>query len=418
MRRFVVGVLDFLTAEPLRIRSFLRLALIALIALLVHFTHVSHWMESVFITVLVAYAISAVAWLILILRGPIRWWYMWASTSVDVLMVVILCIASGAATKSLLPIFFLLPISVAFLDSPLITAALGLSASFGYLLAWIVYANRDEAMGHIPHVVYVQVGCLLWLTAAITALSFTLARRAARVQLLLDVRRRLIVESMRSEERQNRELSELLHDGPLQNLLAVRLDLDDLRDNPTSEGFDRLDAALRETVTTLRTTVSTLHPQVLAQVGLAAAVRELVVKHQQRHSAEFTIDIDDVGRPVAQALLYRSARELLANVHKHSRAEQVSVSLRCSGGSTVLSVADDGIGFDTAILATRVAEGHIGLASLINGVEAAGGSIEFHPKPGGGTVVTVTVPDEFGPDEIGPDEIGPGEIGPGEIGQR
>jgi len=397
VRRLVVGVLDFLTAEPLRIRSFLRLALIALIALLVHFTHVSHWMETVFITVLVAYAIGSVAWLILILRGPTRWWYIWASTSVDVLMVVILCIASGSATKSLLPIFFLLPISVAFLDSPLITAALGLSASFGYLLAWIVYANRDEAMGHVPHVVYVQVGCLLWLTAAITALSFTLSRRAARVQLLLDVRRRLVAESMRAEERQNRELSEQLHDGPLQNLLAARLDLDELRDNPTAEGFDRLDAALRDTVTTLRTTVTTLHPQVLAQVGLTAAVQELVGKHRQRWSVDINTDLDDVGQPQAQTLLYRAARELLANAHKHSRPTEITVGLHRSGDITVLRVADDGIGFDTAILATRVAEGHIGLASLINGVEAAGGSIEFDRPDGGGTVVTVSMGDEIGP---------------------
>lgn len=396
MRRLVVGVLDFLTAEPLRIRSFLRLALIALIALLVYFTHVSHWLENVFTAVLVVYAVGAVAWLILILRGPIRWWYIWASTSVDVVMVIILCIASGPGTRSLLPIFFLLPISVAFLDSPLITAALGLSASFGYLLAWIVYANRDEAMGHVPPVVYVQVGCLLWLTAAITALSFTLARRAARVQLLLDVRRRLVAESMRSEERQNRELSEVLHDGPLQNLLAARLDLDDLRENPTAAGFDRLDAALRDTVTTLRTTVSTLHPQVLAQVGLTAAVQELVDKYQQRWSADITTDLDDVGRPQAQTLLYRAARELLANSYKHSRAGQVTVSLHGNDGSTVLSVADDGIGFETSILATRVAEGHIGLASLINGVEAAGGSIEFDGREGGGTFVTVSIDDEIG----------------------
>jgi len=396
VRRLVVGVLDFLTAEPLRIRSFLRLALIALIALLVHFTHVSHWLEKVFITVLVAYAIGSVAWLILILRGPIRWWYMWASTSVDVVMVVVLCIASGSATKSLLPIFFLLPISVAFLDSPLTTAALGLSASFGYLLAWIVYANRDEAMGHVPHVVYVQVGCLLWLTVAITALSFTLARRAARVQLLLDVRRRLVAESMRLEERQNRELSEQLHDGPLQNLLAARLDLDDLRDNPTAEGFDRLDAALRETVTTLRTTVTTLHPQVLAQVGLTAAVQELIGKYQQRWSVDITTDLDDVGRPHAQTLLYRAARELLANAYKHSRATRVTVGLHRVGDVTVLSVADDGIGFDTAILAARVAEGHIGLASLINGVEAAGGSIEFGRPEVGGTLITVSMDDEIG----------------------
>jgi len=158
VRRLVVGVLDFLTAEPLRIRSFLRLALIALIALLVYFTHVSHWLENVFTAVLVVYAVGAIIWLILILRGPIRWWYIWASTSVDVIMVIVLCIASGPGTKSLLPIFFLLPISVAFLDSPMITAALGLSASFGYLLAWIVYANRDEAMGHVPNVVYVRSG--------------------------------------------------------------------------------------------------------------------------------------------------------------------------------------------------------------------------------------------------------------------
>ncbi len=92
---------------------------------------------------------------------------------------------------------------------------------------------------------YVQVGCLLWLTAAITALSFTLARRRARVLMLLDVRRRLLAESMRADERNNRELSEQLHDGPLQNLLAARLDLDELRDHPSREGFDRLDAALR-----------------------------------------------------------------------------------------------------------------------------------------------------------------------------
>jgi two-component system NarL family sensor kinase len=396
VRRLVVGVLDFLTAEPLRIRSFLRLALIVLIALLVYFTHVSHWLENVFTAVLVAYTIGAVAWLILILRGPIRWWYIWASTSVDVVMVIILCIASGPGTKSLLPIFFLLPISVAFLDSPVITAALGLSASSGYLLAWIVYANRDEEMGHVPRVVYVQVGCLLWLTVAITALSYTLARRATRVTRLLDVRRRLVAESMRAEERQNRELSEQLHDGPLQNLLAARLDLDDLRDHPTAEGFDRIDAALRDTVTTLRTTVATLHPQVLAQVGLAAAVQELIGKYQQRWNVEITADLDDVGRPQAQTLLYRAARELLANAYKHSRATEVTVRLHRVGDTTVLSVADDGVGFDTAILAARVAEGHIGLASLINGVEAAGGSIEIDDTGESGTVVIVSMNDEIG----------------------
>lgn len=391
--------LDFLTVEPLRTRSVLQLVLIALIALLVDRSHIEHRFHGVFNAVLAVYAVAAICWLIFILTRPPRRWYGWASTAVDVVVVVVLCVVSGPATIALYPIFFLLPISVAFLDSPLITGALGLSASFGYLLAWAVYATRDQKMGdEIPSLVYVQVGCLLWFTAAITALSLTLARRRTRVLALLEVRRRLVSESMAADERSNRELSEQLHDGPLQNLLAARLDLDELRESPTADGFDRLDAALRETVSALRTTVSTLHPQVLAQVGLSAAVTELAQRHEQRWATPVRIEVDEVGQPAARSLIYRAARELLTNAHKHSRAGHLEVALHRGDQATVLRVADDGIGFDPSILDRRVTEGHIGLASLIVGVEATGGAIDFAPAQGGGTVVTVVVPDEAEPD--------------------
>ena len=397
MRRYANRVLDFLTSEPLRIRSFLRLVMIVLIALLITQTHVAHWRQDVFTGVLVGYAIGSVIWLILLLRAPVRWWFRYASMFVDVAVVLTLCIASGPGTISLYPIFFLLPISVAFLDSPAITLALGLSASFGYLLAWVVYATRDQKMGNsIPSLVYTQVGCLLWLTAAITALSYTLAGRQARVLALLDVRRRLIAESMRADERHSRELSEQLHDGPLQNLLAARLDLDELRENPTPEGFDRLDAALRNSVGELRNTVTALHPQVLAQVGLSAAVRDLTHRYQQRWGTPVGVDIDEVGEPEAEALIHRAARELLANAHKHSQASRIDVTLRRGNGETVLRIGDDGIGFDPQILARRVSEGHIGLASLVVAVESAGGSVDFQTEAsGGGSVLTLTVPDEL-----------------------
>jgi two-component system NarL family sensor kinase len=64
-------------------------------------------------------------------------------------------------------------------------------------------------------------------------------------------------------------------------------------------------------------------------------------------------------------------------------------------GSTVLQVADDGVGFDPAILTRRVSEGHIGLASLVVAVEATGGAMDFAEQPGGGTLVTVSIPDEL-----------------------
>ncbi|MCH9723243.1 MAG: sensor histidine kinase [Actinomycetia bacterium] len=395
MGRLVSSALDFLTSDPVRIRSSLRLVLIALIALLVHFSHVQHRNQMLFDAVLVGYAIAAVAWLVLVLIWPGRWWYARASTFADVAIVLALCVISGPATISLYPIFFLLPISVAFLDSPLITAVLGLSTAFGYLLVWAAYATTEQKMGDsIPALVYVQVGCLLWLATAITALSFTLARRRERVLRLLDVRRRLVAESMRADERSKQELSEQLHDGPLQNLLAARLDLDELREHPNQDGFERLDAALRETVTALRTTVSTLHPQVLAQVGLTAAVRELAHRDEQRWGTPIQLNVDEVERPESQALVYRAARELLANAHKHSHATELEVTLLHAGRETVLRVADNGIGFDPEILAPRVAEGHIGLSSLIVGVEATGGAVHFSRRSGGGVVVTVTVPDD------------------------
>lgn len=403
MQRTVSRSLDFLTSEPLRIRSILRLVMIALIALLVYHSHVEHRLEDVFNALLAFYAVGSVVWLVFILSGHTRPWFAWASIVFDVVIVVALCMASGPATISLYPIFFLLPISVAFLDNPVITGALGLGASMGYLLAWAVYATRDQKMGdNIPALVYVQVGCLLWLTAAITALSFTLVRRRARVLSLLELRRKLVAESMRADERHNRELSEQLHDGPLQNLLAARLDVEDLRDNPTAEGFDRLEAALRETVKSLRTTVSTLHPQVLAQVGLTAAVRELTERYEERWGTTVNTDIDEVGRTESQALVYRAARELLANAQKHARASTIDVSLHRTHTATVLRVADDGIGFNPEILARRVAEGHIGLASLVVGVEATGGSVQFSERRGGGTVVTVRVPDELDVEHLQP----------------
>ncbi len=140
--------------------------------------------------------------------------------------------------------------------------------------------------------------------------------------------------------------------------------------------------------------MSTLHPQVLAQVGLSAAVREVAQRYEQRWGTPVHDDIDEVGRPEAQTLIHRAARELLTNAHKHSRATQLEVALHRKDGATSLMVTDNGIGFDPEILSRRVTEGHIGLASLMVAVEATGGSVEFGERPGGGTIVTVTVPDE------------------------
>jgi len=287
----------------------------------------------------------------------------------------------------------LLPISVAFQDRPWLTAIIGTVTAGGYLAVWIFYSERDDKVG-LPNMVYTHFGFLLWLAVAVTALCYVLARRSARVRALQEMRRQLVSEAMQSDERHNREVAEHLHDGPLQTLLAARLELDEARERNPDPALDMVYSALQETATGLRSTVTQLHPQVLAQLGLTPAVRELLRQFESRNDVTVQTELEEVGKPESQALLYRAARELLTNISKHAKASTVRVGLGRKGDRVVLTIDDDGTGFDPAIVAQYVAAGHIGLGSLLARFDAMGGSMEIDSLPGHGTQVTVTSPPE------------------------
>ncbi|MEZ0053456.1 two-component system NarL family sensor kinase [Mycobacterium sp. MAA66] len=384
---------EFLTAEPVRVSAVLRLPLIGLIAVLVWIWEVDHWLPELYAVILGVYALAAVMWLVAVLRGSVPRWADWASTGVDLLVILSLCLVSGGATAALLPVFFLLPISVAFQDRPLLTAAIGVVTAGGYLAVWIFYSKHDDRVG-LPNMVYTHFGFLLWLAIATTALCFVLARRQARVQSLQNVRRQLVSEAMQSDERHNREVAEHLHDGPLQTVLAARLELDEARERIGDPALDAVYTALQETATALRSTVTELHPQVLAQLGLTPAVRELLRQFESRTHVVVDAELDDVEKPESQQLMYRAARELLTNIGKHARATSVKVRLGRIGNRVVLTIADDGVGFDPAAASQYVADGHIGLGSLLARFDAMGGAMVIDSAAGRGTRVTVTSPIE------------------------
>jgi two-component system, NarL family, sensor kinase len=386
-------IVDYFATEPVRVSAILRLPLIGLIAVLVWIWEVDHWLPELYAVILGAYAVAAVLWLIAVLRGPVPRWADWASTIVDLLVIVALCLVSGGATSALLPVFFLLPISVAFGDRPALTAIFGVVTAVGYLTAWIFYSKRDDRIG-LPNIVYTHFGFLLWLAVATTALCFVLARRSVRVKALQEVRRQLVSEAMQADERRNRELAENLHDGPLQTLLAARLELDEARERNPDPALDMVYEALQETATGLRSTVTELHPQVLAQLGLTPALREMLKQFETRAEVAVDADLEEVGKPESAQLLHRAARELLTNVGKHADATTVRVRLHRKGDRITLAVADDGKGFDPAVVGQSLADGHIGLGSLLARFDAMGGAMQIDSRIGGGTTVTVTSPPE------------------------
>jgi two-component system, NarL family, sensor kinase len=386
-------LVDHFATEPVRVSAILRLPLIALIAILVWIWEVDHWLPELYAVILGSYAVAAALWLVAVLRGPVPRWADWASTIVDLLVIVALCLVSGGATSALLPVFFLLPISVAFGDRPALTAIFGLVTAAGYLAVWIFYSKRDDRIG-LPNIVYTHFGFLLWLAVATTALCFVLARRSMRVKALQEVRRQLVSEAMQADERRNRELAEHLHDGPLQTLLAARLELDEARGRIPDPALNMVYEALQETATGLRSTVTELHPQVLAQLGLTPALREVVKQFETRTQIGVEADLDEVGKPESAQLLHRAARELLVNVDKHAAASTVRIGLKRSGERITLTVADNGRGFDPEIVGQSVTEGHIGLGSLLARFDAMGGAMHIESRLACGTVVTVTSPPE------------------------
>ena len=125
----------------------------------------------------------------------------------------------------------------------------------------------------------------------------------------------------------------------------------------------------------------------LERAGLPAAVRDLVATATARGGFTAELDLDgwpaDRRTPV-DGLLYRTARELLANVVKHARATHVAVGLGLVDGHARLTVTDDGVGVATADVARRLGEGHIGLASHALRVEAAGGTLTAGSRAGRG----------------------------------
>jgi two-component system, NarL family, sensor kinase len=206
------------------------------------------------------------------------------------------------------------------------------------------------------------------------------------------VRRRLIADALTAGERERQTLAEGLHDHAIQNLLSARLELEEVEEEHPHAALRRADAALAETIRDLREAVFELHPYVLEQAGLEAALRSVAGRAAHRAGFAISLDLHSRRRHSHDSLLLAAARELLANSAQHAAASNVVVRLADVDGSVTLEVRDDGRGFEIAELPARLAEGHIGLQSQRERIESIGGRMDIRTSPGRGTAVRIRVP--------------------------
>ncbi len=201
---------------------------------------------------------------------------------------------------------------------------------------------------------------------------------------------------MVSEERERRMLAQDLHDNLGQLLAIIKIKLTSLApglpppsDNTLVELVDQADQAVRQITLNLS-------PPILHTLGMKAAFEWLAEEMERRYQLSVHIDYEGEPKPLideVQAMLFRSARELLINVARHARASEASLSCLCGESKLTLAVSDNGCGFKSShSFGVSSRQNGFGLSSIHERIVNIGGEMEIDSSPGQGTTVTLTIP--------------------------
>jgi PAS domain S-box-containing protein len=200
-----------------------------------------------------------------------------------------------------------------------------------------------------------------------------------------------------AQEEERRRISRQLHDDFSQRLALLAIDTPGLLDAP-SPSPDQMKETLRnihsrivQMSADLRRISHELHPSILEDLGLAAALREMCEEFSAREGIEATLEQGTMPESLpkeAASCLYWIAHQALHNISKHAHASHVRASLGGSPQGVQLCIQDDGAGFDP-----EAGRGHgLGIISMRERVRIVRGELSIHSQPGQGTEVKAFVP--------------------------
>jgi signal transduction histidine kinase len=203
------------------------------------------------------------------------------------------------------------------------------------------------------------------------------------------------LQSVREEERAR--IAREIHDQLGQSLTGLKMDLTWLNarlpgEKKVAEKVKSMFKLIDDTIQSVRKIASLLRPEVLDQLGLAAAVGWQARDFQMRTGIRCKVSLPPEAIAAEAELstaAFRIFQELLTNVARHAGATRVDVAMRAEAGRLVLEVHDNGKGISEADLSGSKS---LGLLGMRERAMAFGGSVEFAGSGGKGTRVTVVLP--------------------------
>jgi two-component system CheB/CheR fusion protein len=225
------------------------------------------------------------------------------------------------------------------------------------------------------------------------------ARRTAEIQQQAARLQLLVLELASAEQRERKRMASVLHDDLQQLLVGLKLQLGMTRNQHQDESAaGSLEEAIRtldQAIDTTRTLVRQVAPQMLYDEGLIPALRWLGEEMARQHGLHVQIQAGQAEPAIGdeiKTLLFESIREMLFNVVKHAEVDQATVAVRQEDDHLIVTVSDEGVGFDVQAKASQDDRSHFGVFSWCNRIEAMGGRCSIDATPGAGTRIDVNLP--------------------------
>jgi PAS domain S-box-containing protein len=209
--------------------------------------------------------------------------------------------------------------------------------------------------------------------------------------------RNLMERLQNAQEEERQKVARDLHDGMLQLVIAAEMQMTVVRKkiDPDGEqpGLRQGIECLSEAVKEGRRLIQNLRPPSLDKFGLVQSVRQEALKLSRDLGceAEFNFELDSATELPSslENAVFRICQEALNNIRKHAQPKKISILMKVTHGSLVVTVEDEGQGFD--IDDDSFVSG-VGLHSMRERAELQGGHLEHQSQPGVGTKVTAVIP--------------------------
>ncbi|SIS71869.1 Histidine kinase [Filimonas lacunae] len=202
----------------------------------------------------------------------------------------------------------------------------------------------------------------------------------------------LLQSQLEIQEQTFRNISQEIHDNIGQVLSLVKLNLNTIHEGNLQEKLSMTDELVGKAISDLRDLSKSLNGEKIADIGLKAAIAHELYMIEKAASIHTTLtggDIDCLLHEEQVIIVFRMVQELFNNILKHAQAGLITVHLHTAENAVVLSVKDDGVGFDKDNMDDS--KTGIGLKNLQQRARLVNAQMTIDTAPGQGTEVAITL---------------------------